>query len=245
MFPASLSNAYHLSSDADAALVECLDGNFVAFSKLPQNVSPRNAAILEDQFASAGRPDAEFVLLFADRKSWKIAFNKECSNSFVTLVRTDVGEHDKKVCFDSVRDPQLPAIQNKMIAFIRRPARESKCVTAGARFRQRVSANHVFRESRKVLAFLVARCPSHNGIVYQRVLHIDEHAEGRVHTGNFLNCKNRHEKAARTAAEFFRNVNSHQAELEQFRNDALLELRFLVHLSDERADSRFGERPAR
>src|SRR5213593_4150082 len=227
MFPASLSNAYHLSSDADTALVESLDGNFVTLSKLTQNVAPRNPAILEDQFASAGRPDAEFVLLFADGKSWKIAFNKECSNSFVTLLRTDVGE------------------QNKMIAFIGRPGRQSKCVAAGARLRQRISANHIFRQLRKVLASLVARCPTHNGIVYQRVLHIDEHAEGRVDTGNFLNCKNRHEKAARTAAEFFGNVNSHQAELEQFRNNALLELRFLVHLSDERTDSSFGERPAR
>src|SRR2546425_4359772 len=155
MFPASLSNADHLSPDADASLVECLDGNLVAFSKLTQNVSFGNAAILKHQFASAGRADAQFVFFFTDGKPWKIAFDEECGDSFVTLLRIDVGEHDKKICFDSVRNPQLAAVQNKMIAFIRSPARESECVAAGARFRQRVSANHVFGESRKVFAFLV------------------------------------------------------------------------------------------
>src|SRR5207248_6854924 len=133
MFPAPLSNAYHLSSDADASLVECFDGNLVAFSKLTQNVSLGNAAVLEDQFASTRCAYAEFVFLFADGKSWKVRFNEECGNSFVTLLRIDVGEHDEEVCFDSVRDPQLPAIQNKMIALIRRPAGESERVAPGAR----------------------------------------------------------------------------------------------------------------
>src|SRR5207249_10146775 len=60
-------NAHHLRSDADASLVEGLDCNLVAFSKLTQNICLRNTAIFEDQFAGARSADAEFIFLFPDR----------------------------------------------------------------------------------------------------------------------------------------------------------------------------------
>ena len=128
-----------------------------------------------------------------------------------------------------------------MVAFVGRATCESKCIAAGTRFGQSVRADLVLDQARKVFAFLFAIRPSHDGIVDKGVLHVDEDAERCVHSRNLLNRKNRHEKTACAAAKFFGNVNCHQPEIKQFRNETLFEFCFFVHLSDKRPDPAFRE----
>src|SRR5262249_19766595 len=49
----------HLRADADAPLVQRLDGDLVALADLAEDVRARHAAVVEDQLARAARADAE------------------------------------------------------------------------------------------------------------------------------------------------------------------------------------------
>src|SRR6516165_5915893 len=102
MLPASLGDAHHLRTDTDASFVESFDCDLVTLSNFTQNVPFGNAAIFQNQFAGARRPDAEFVLLFADSESGKVTFYEERRNTLVSLFRIYIRKHDEKARFDCV-----------------------------------------------------------------------------------------------------------------------------------------------
>ena len=58
MFQRAARQADHLRADADAALVERLDGDLVALAHLAHHVFPRHAAVVQDQLAGRGRANA-------------------------------------------------------------------------------------------------------------------------------------------------------------------------------------------
>src|SRR3970282_2537236 len=62
----SLREADHLGADADAALVQGLDGDLVPLAYVAQHAIPRHEAILEDQLTRAAGADSELVLLPSD-----------------------------------------------------------------------------------------------------------------------------------------------------------------------------------
>ena len=96
-----------------------------------------------------------------------------------------------------------------MVALIQGAARQSEGVAAGTRLGQRIGADQILGQPRKVFTLLLSAPPSHERVIDQRVLDVDENAKRCVHPRKLLDGKNRHEKAARRAAEFFGDVDSH------------------------------------
>ena len=98
---------------------------------------------------------------------------------------------------ERIRDPELPAVQNDSD----RPCPTARHASAKASLPEPasdkgVSADQVLREPRQILALLLLVGPAHDGIVHQRVLHVDENAERRVDPRDLLDRKHRHEEAA-------------------------------------------------
>ena len=94
---------------------------------------------------------------------------------------------------------------------------------------------------RQVLALDVVGAPAHHGVDDQRVLHVDEHADRRIDARQRFDREHRVEERAAGAAEAFRHLDAHHAELEQLLDQLRRELRVLVHLARERADFLVGE----
>src|SRR6185503_1299282 len=109
-----------LCADADASLVQRLDRHLVALADLAEHIRGRYAAVLEDELARARRPDPELVFLLADREAGHAAFDQERRDTAVTGLRIHRGEHDEEVRFVGVRDPELPPLQDEMVAVLPR-----------------------------------------------------------------------------------------------------------------------------
>ena len=69
--------ADHLRANGDAALVQRLDGDLVAFAHLAQHVFLRHAAVVQDQFAGGGSAETQLVFLLADLEAGEIALDQE------------------------------------------------------------------------------------------------------------------------------------------------------------------------
>src|SRR5262249_25624419 len=153
VLPASLRNTDHLRADSDSALIQRFNGNLVAFSRLAEHIRLRNPAILQDQLTGAGGANAELVFFFPDGKSGEVALYQESRNPFIPLIGIEIRKNNKNSCLERVRDPQLAAIQNKVIALVRRTACECECIAPRFRLRQSISTHEIPCQSRKVLLF--------------------------------------------------------------------------------------------
>src|SRR5207302_8302039 len=103
VFEGAAGHAEHLCADADATLVQRLDGDLVALAGLAQDVLLRHAAVFEDQLARGGGPDAELVLLLADGEAGEVALDEKGGNALVAGVGVGVGEDDEDTRFMGVR----------------------------------------------------------------------------------------------------------------------------------------------
>ena len=75
----------------------------------------------------------------------------------------------------------------------------------------------------------------------ERVLHIDEHAHGRVHARQGFDGQHGMEEPGAPTAELLRHLDAHHAEAEQLLDQRGRNLRALVHLAAERANLAIGE----
>src|SRR5215467_3553966 len=96
-----------------------------------------------------------------------------------------------------------------MVTFVNCPAGQGKRITSRTRFGQSIRTHNVLCEAGQICALLLIVAPSHNGVVYKRVLNIDENAERGVYARDLLDRKNRHKETACGASELPRNMNSH------------------------------------
>src|SRR5262249_11292934 len=151
--------------------VQRLDGNLVSLSDLPENILFGNLAIFQNQFTGTGSANAEFVFLFADCKSRKVMLHEKSGDSFVTLIRAGIGKNYENTGLEGIRYPELSPIQNEVIPFIYSPACQRKCVAAGPGLAQCISTDEVFRQFRQIFLFLSIVCPTHDGVIDQRILY--------------------------------------------------------------------------
>jgi hypothetical protein len=104
-----------------------------------------------------------------------------------------------------------------------------------------VRAHQVGRETGEVpLLLRVARGPEER-LDDQGVLDVHEHGRGGVHRRQRLHGERRHEQPAARAAVPVRDLDPHQAQLEQLGDEGAVELRRLVHRHDAGTDLLFGE----
>ena len=71
------SHPDHLRANPDPAFVQRLDRDLVALPDRPEHVFLGHAAPIEDQLGGARRPDAQLVLLLADREAGEVPLDQE------------------------------------------------------------------------------------------------------------------------------------------------------------------------
>src|SRR4051812_16579959 len=129
-------HANHLGTNADAALVQGLDGDLISLAHWPQHVLVRDNAVLENQLGGAGRANAELVLFLSDGKSGEAPFHQEASDALVAPGGICVGEHDEESGLGAVRNPELCPGQRPIRSSPLCPSSQSKRVATTTWFGQ-------------------------------------------------------------------------------------------------------------
>ena len=117
--PCALGEAEHLGADADAAFVEGLDGDLVAFAGFAEDLRGRDDAVAEDELAGAGGADAELVFFFAESEAGGVFFDEEGGDAFVAGGGVEGGEDDEDAGLFGVGDPELLAVEDVVVATLR------------------------------------------------------------------------------------------------------------------------------
>src|SRR5579863_445397 len=235
-FPRAAGQADHLGADADAAFVQRLNGDLVAFAGFAQHVVFGHAAVFQDQFASGRGADAQLVFFLAHRESGESFFDQEGGDAFVSGAGIDGGEQNEQSCFFAVRDPQLAAVQHVVAAFEFGTGLQRERVGAGTGFAQGVGPDDLGCHLRQVALLLLIAAPTQQRVVDQRVLHVDDHARRGVHPRQLFDRKNGLKKLCAAPAVLLGNLNPHQPQLEKLVDEIFVEDSLLVHLFDQRTD---------
>src|SRR5689334_19345008 len=234
-------DADHLRADADTSFVQTFDRDLVAFAGLAEHVLFRHLAVFQDQLDCRRRANAELVLLLADRKTGKTFFDDESSDTAVACLRIRICKENEDVSFDSVGDPELAAVQDVMIVFFDGARLHRESIRTRTRFAQRVRADTLRSESRQIFRLLIRSAPTNEGVVDERVLHVDENSDRCIDTREFLDGENRSEETCPRAAVFLGSLDAHQSELKTLFEERRVELRNFVHVLDARTQLALGE----
>ena len=106
---------------------------------------------------------------------------------------------------------------------------------------KRVGAHGLGGHLRQVALLLLVGAPAQQGIVDQRVLHVDDHAGRGVHARQFFHRQDRLEELGAASAVLLGNLNAHQAKLEEIMDEIFVEDGLLVHLLHQRTNFLVGE----
>ena len=99
----------------------------------------------------------------------------------------------------------------------------------------------VLGQPRQVALLEVGVGPAHERVDDQRVLHVDEHAERRVDARQRFDGQHGVEQRGAGAAVFLGNLDAHDAEVEELRQQRRRHLGVFVHLAHERPHLAVGE----
>jgi hypothetical protein len=163
------------------------------------------------------------------------------ADALVALRGIDGGEDDEEVGLRRVGDPELAPGQLPVVTAVHRPAGQRESVGAGTRLRQGVGAHPLRSQLREVARVLLGVAPAQQRVVDERVLHVHEHGQGRVHPGQGLHGEDGHEERRARAPVGFRDLDAHHPELEAGVDEVARDGRLLVHLVHERPHALFRE----
>ncbi len=110
-----LRKPQHLGAYTDTALVEGLNGDLVALSRLAEDIGDGNETVLEDELAGGGCTDSELVLFLAEGEAGRIFLDKKCGDALVSGGAVDGGEDDEEAGLLCVGDPELLSIEDVSI----------------------------------------------------------------------------------------------------------------------------------
>ena len=95
----------------EAADVQRVEGDDVAFADLSQDILNRNFAVVQNEWCGGRASDAHFLFFGADGETRESAFNNESGE----LLAIDFREYDIEVGEIRVGDPHLLAVQDVML----------------------------------------------------------------------------------------------------------------------------------
>ena len=242
MVEGALGEADHLGPDADPPLVERLDGDGVPASRFAQHVGGGDAAVVEEQLARAAGADAQLVLLLADLEAGRPPVDDERGDAAVAGLGVGVGEHDEDLGLVAVRDPELAPVEDVVAAVAGGPRRHAERVAPRAGLREGVGPDGAGREPRKDPPGQVLGAPAVEGVDDQRVLDVYDDGHRGVDPRQLLDGDHREEEVPAGPAEGLRDLDAHDAEVEQLVDQRAGHLRPLVHLADQRRHLGFRER---
>src|SRR5262249_26353126 len=180
VFERASGKADHLSAYSDAAFVESLDCDLVSFPDFAEHILFRHAAIFEKQFASRRSANTEFVFFLAHAETFESALDHKGRDAFIARRRIGVGEYDEDIGLSRIRDPELASVEKEMIAIIFGPRSHCESIRTRTGFGERVSAYRFGRKARQIFLSQLFTPPTHNGVVDESVLNIDEDAERSI-----------------------------------------------------------------
>ena len=123
--PRALRQPKHLRADADASLVQRLDGNLVALARLAEHVGggdPQSSK-MSSQVMEARMPSLSSFL--PTEKPGKSLLHEERGDALVAGTAIDGGEDEEEPGLLGVGDPQLPSVQDVVVARASRRASAS------------------------------------------------------------------------------------------------------------------------
>ena len=136
----------------------------------------------------------------------------------------------------AVGDPDLAAAQHVGVAVALGPGRQRERVAAGFRLGQRVGAEPGRRETGQDGRLLRRRAPAQQRVDDQRVVDVDDHADGRVDARQLFDGEGRVEEGAAGAAVDLGHLDAHDAQVEERPQQVAIERLLLVHGPRERGD---------
>src|SRR5699024_4696391 len=112
----ALSNAQSLRCDADSAAVQRRHSDAEALAFLSQEVLLRNDAVLEDQLCGGRTADTHLLLLGADAEAREVLLYDERGDALRALALIGHREDDVDIRLAAVRDENLAAVEDIMVA---------------------------------------------------------------------------------------------------------------------------------
>jgi hypothetical protein len=116
------------------------------------------------------------------------------------------------------------------------PHLQREGIRARAGLAQCVGADSVGREPGKKKLLLLRRGPTQQGIDAKRILHVDQHAHGWVDGGDLFHSKNGLEEGSSGPTVLDGNLDAHQAEIEELRNQLGVKVLLFVHGANQGRD---------
>jgi len=105
--------------------------------------------MIEDQLRGGGRADTQLVFSLADAESLEGALHREGGDALVAFTHVCISKHHKEVSLGSVRDPELAAVKDPLVALLRGLGLETERVGSRSRFRERIGADDLRGETRQ------------------------------------------------------------------------------------------------
>src|SRR4029077_17080607 len=127
----ALRQPHRLRSNPDAPSIECFERDSKALPFFAQTVFNRHPAIRQHDFHRRRKMHAHLFFVAAHSKAWKRALDKKRCNAARPRRRVRLRKYDVDAGNIAVRNPNLRAIKNVVIAVKPRPGLNSSGIRAG------------------------------------------------------------------------------------------------------------------
>ena len=155
----------------------------------------------------------------------------------VSGVGVDGGEDDEEVGFVGARDPELSARQHPFVPVsdaLASPTRTHRCPSRLPRGRRTPTASGGELWQVAMLQGVVA--PSQQSVGDQGVLNVNQDRRLTGRRATTPRRRERREKARTPTTKRFRDLDSHDTEIDELRDQPVRDFRLLVHFPDKGTD---------
>src|SRR6202034_938191 len=156
------ASAYAHRAQFEAADVQNIEGNHVAFADFAKQVFRWYFAVIQNDGAGRRPADAHLVLFGADGETGKIPFDQECAEPFAV----DFGEDREQIRESGVGNPHLFAVEKVVLAVGRNLGASAAVESVRSRrsFRQGIGAdNFAGGQARQIFVLLFLGAEVHDG----------------------------------------------------------------------------------
>ena len=214
LLESAFGNAESLSGNADTAAVERVHGNLEALALFAEQILLRNDAVLENQLSRGGTADAHLLFLGADAEAREILLHNESGDSARTLGLVGHGKNDVGVSLAAVRDEDLAAVEDIVVALQNSLRLLAGSIRARVRLSQAERAQlFALGERNQIFLDLLRRAVHLNRVGTQGRVSRNDNARGGTNLRQLLHAENIRERIAALAAILLRLRNAQEAQL--------------------------------
>ena len=239
-------DADHLGADADPPFVQGLDGDLVPLADRPDDVLLRNLEVLERERERGGGADTELVLFLSPSKPFHPDSTRKAVIPLYPFEKSAFAKTRKSSASRPFVIQSFPPFRTQRSPFFSAVVFEREGVRARAGLGEGEGAEHAAGKLRQVFAVDLRIPPQHTIVAGRRRRWPPTRPPAPA-----PRSAGAARKMLPPAPELLRDLDPHQAKLEELRDDVDLRLRACVHLVDvgadlglrEFADRAFGTSP--